>query len=1357
MAESRPSEPQQLQNQLNMYQNLFDSISQGIIYQDSQGRTLYANQAAARILGVPLDEILGSHSSADRWQAVNEDGSPCPDQELPVRQAIRTGQPVKDRIMGVLNRDAGETRWIEVSAYPQPDPDARSPLQAFAIFTDITERRQAGSALRQTLDKLRRSQEIALVGDWSWDLASDRFSASEEALRQLGFTSDSQPRFQDIVDCIHPDDRQKASEKLRAALQSGNPYLTEFRVHRRVTGELRHILSRGEIEMDTHHQAVRVFGINQDISESKKTEEALRRSEEKYRLIFNYSPLGLFYFDEEAVIIDCSENFCKILGSSRNKLIGLPLLSLPDKKMTAEVQKALAGAVGNYEDIYTVVTSGKKVPLRAVFAAAVKDGVNSGGIGIIEDISERRATEEALKESETRLRNLSDNLPGGMVYQLDFGDNDSDRRFSYVSAGVERLHGISAAAVMADPMALYGQIVAKDRQRMTENEVEALARFKPYTCEFRCRLPDGRLEWRMISAAPRRLPSGHVVWDGIEIDITERKELEAVLEKRMLALTRPIEEIEDISFHDLFNLPEIQRLQDEFARATSVASVITDPDGRPLTRPSQFTDLCNRIIRGTEKGLANCYRSDAVLGGQHTTGPIVRHCLSGGLWDAGASIVVGGHHVANWLIGQVRDESQTDEQMRAYAREIGADESAFMEAFNRVPAMSKKHFDQIAAMLFTLAGQLSAMAYQNFMQARFISERRQSENSLRQSEIRFRELVELAVDGILLGDHQGKIISANQVFCDMLGMTAEQVLGKHIGELPFDADNMREHPFRFDLLQQGQTVDMQRILIRPDGQRVYIDMRTKMMPDGTYQSIIRDNSQNRLVSEALRSTNELFSLFMHHSPIYTFIKEVSPTESRVLQASDNFVDMIGQSGRDIQGKTMKELFPADFAAKISADDWAVVQSGQVLRLEEELNGRFYTTIKFPIIQGDRTLLAGYTIDISERKQAEQEREKLQNQLLQAQKMESVGRLAGGVAHDFNNMLGVILGHTDLGLNKLEAGHAVVKNLDEIRKAAERSANLTKQLLAFARKQTIIPKVLDINATVEGMLHMLERLIGEDIDLIWRPGKNVLPVRIDPSQVDQVLANLCINSRDAVSGNGRITIESDTVVIDGEDLPAYPDAHKGEYVRLIVSDNGSGMDAETKSHLFEPFFTTKEVGRGTGLGMATVYGIIRQNDGFISVYSEPGQGTSIKVYFPCYREKPEAVLDREPVAAAEHGQATILLVEDEPAILEMTGLILEDLGYTVLTAANPVQAIEIARNYPQRIDLLITDVIMPEMNGRELTRNLLSLYPGLKRIFMSGYTAEVIAHHGVLEDGVHFIQKPFTIQELGAKISEVLSG
>ncbi len=411
----------------------------------------------------------------------------------------------------------------------------------------------------------------------------------------------------------------------------------------------------------------------------------------------------------------------------------------------------------------------------------------------------------------------------------------------------------------------------------------------------------------------------------------------------------------------------------------------------------------------------------------------------------------------------------------------------------------------------------------------------------------------------------------------------------------------------------------------------------------------------------------------------------------------------------------------------------------------------------PIRDSKGTIIGimGALEDITKEKKQEADREKLQEQLAQAQKMESVGRLAGGVAHDFNNMLNVIIGYAELGQVKTTPDNPLYADFQEILDASRRSSDIIRQLLAFARKQTIQPRVLDLNEVIEGTLKMLRRLIGEDITLYWHPGPELRSVFMDASQVDQVLANLLVNARDAIDGTGHVTIETRNVSVDEEYCTVHSGFTPGDFVMLAVSDDGSGMDRHTRENLFEPFFSTKKQGKGTGLGLATVYGIVKQNNGFIHVYSEPGGGATFKIYLPCHDGPArENGLHQETPVPPARGE-TLLIVEDEKSILKLAGKILEALGYQVIAVLDPLEALERIAHHDGDIHLLLTDVVMPRMNGRDLAKQVQEKFPDIRVLYMSGYTANVIAHHGILDTSINFIQKPFTNRDLAVKVRAVL--
>jgi len=644
-----------------------------------------------------------------------------------------------------------------------------------------------------------------------------------------------------------------------------------------------------------------------------------------------------------------------------------------------------------------------------------------------------------------------------------------------------------------------------------------------------------------------------------------------------------------------------------------------------------------------------------------------------------------------------------------------------------------------------------------------ITERRMAETALQQSEERFRLTFQASPDAININRlSDGMFVDMNEGFTVLTGYSREEVLGRTSFEIDIWRDPDDRRKLVEGLRRDGFYNDFRATFRRKNGEFGHGRMSARIIRLAGMPHIIsvtRDITEQTGTLEALRASENLLASILRTAP--TAIGVVS---NRVFVAvNDRMCAMVGYTKEELIGKSSRMLYVSD-------EDYTFVGTEKYRQITAQGTGTVETRWQrkdhevIDILMSSspidpKDLSAGVTftaLDISERKRAEAEREKLQGQLLQSHKMESVGRLAGGVAHDFNNMLGVILGHTEMLLLKTKPELPLYGDLQEIQKAAGRSADLTRQLLAFARKQTITPQVLDLNKTVEGMLNLLRRLIGEDIDLAWLPGRKLWPVHIDPSQLDQILANLCANARDAIVGCGKVTIETQCVEIDETYRAGHCEAVIGEYVLLAVSDNGVGIDKDAMEKLFDPFFTTKELGKGTGLGLAMIYGIVKQNNGYIYVYSEPGQGTTFKIYLPRYRGDAAAVAKSEQRAMPGRGHGTILLVEDEPAILKMTETMLCQLGYKVLPAASAGAALVLAEKHGGEIDLLLSDVVMPEMNGRDLAKVLSTMLPGLKCVFTSGYTENVIAHHGVLDAGMHFIQKPFTLEGLAAMIKDVLA-
>ncbi len=516
----------------------------------------------------------------------------------------------------------------------------------------------------------------------------------------------------------------------------------------------------------------------------------------------------------------------------------------------------------------------------------------------------------------------------------------------------------------------------------------------------------------------------------------------------------------------------------------------------------------------------------------------------------------------------------------------------------------------------------------------------------------------------------------------------------------------------------------------------------------------------RLVAGTVLRETKLNTLFQT-IPDLIWLKD---TQGVFITCNKAFLTFFGLTEKDIIGHNGNNLIEHVMKGyAVEKDKEAIMSNTPILSRETMMSKqdgkeRFFSAIRTPMVDARGSIIGvlGIARDITDQVRLDEERQNLHAQLLQAQKMESVGRLAGGVAHDFNNMLTVILGYAGIAMKKVELDNNLRCYLEEILKAGQHSADLTRQLLAFARKQTALPKVLDLNDTVAGMLKMLQRLIGEDINLAWHPGYNLWRIKADPSQIDQVLANLVVNARDAINGSGNIIIKTGNVFLDEDHCGIHSGLQVGKkYVLLEVTDDGIGMEKTMLEQIFEPFFTTKAPDKGTGLGLSTVYGIVTQNAGFIDTHSEVGKGTTFKIYLPKYEGDDDNAYVETISSKPQKGTVTVLLVEDSAQTLEVGKTMLDSLGHTVLSAASPSEAIRMAKEHVGVIDILMTDIIMPEMDGWELSRQIKALRPNIKPLFMSGYGTNVTGSTDELHNRV-FMQKPFSLEELTEKIQQALN-
>jgi PAS domain S-box-containing protein len=1186
-----------------------------------------------------------------------------------------------------------------------------------------------------------------------------------------------------------PAEKQAIAKKAEARRSQGHTDRYEIILHRKNGEKLPVMIGAGPRFDKQGGQYIGSMGVITDITDRKRAEEALREREEKYRLLFNMGVNAMFLVDNNTTqILECNNKASQLLGYSSQELLSM---KMTDLSTTPEAtRRACQENVSKIERVYQKKDGGLiSVDITSEHFYLADRAVH---ISAIRDITDKKHAEKALREKTIFLQNIIDTI-SDLISVTDMEGN-----FKFL--------GPSFIALGYNPDSLVGRNVMEfvhpdDYQEIAAAFADFLAtREDGRKVEYRYRRADGDYLWFETV--------GKFILDDAgnpkEIlfrskNFTARKQAEGELKRIEWMLSRkPVPDIDaqtephDQGYGDLTELnrdgiilksighERLKSFANDYLELLGTSSAIYEVNGdyalgifasgwcRMMDRASRT--LCNTPgnVEALNSGRWLCHEScwtDCSKEAIAKRAPVDIEC-NGGIRLYAVPIFAGGNVIGAINFGY-GDPPKDPEKLKMLADvyhlnhdDLVREATAYDSRPPYIIEMAKKRLNSTAKLIGSMV------------------ETKQAMDALQNSEEKHRRLFETMAQGVIYQAADGAIISANPAAERILGLTFEQMQGKTSMDPRWkmileDGTTVpgTEHPSMI-ALRNGSTVGpVVRGVFHPE-KNFHVWLSITAIPlfkpgeikpfqaYATFEDITERKQAEEQITRRELTLNKIFDVL----PIGLWFADKN---GKLLRGNPAGVKIWGAEPTvpmEEYGVFKARRLPS--GEEIAPDDWALAQTIQKgVTVTDELleidafDGQKKIILNYtaPVVHDSGEMLGAIVVnnDITHHKQAEAEREKIQAQLNQAQKMESVGRLAGGVAHDFNNMLGVILGHAELALLQADEKHELYSDLKEIQKAAKRSADITKQLLAFARKEIISPKKLDLNDTVESMLNMLRRLIGEDIDLVWQPSANLWPIKMDPSQIDQILANLCVNARDAIAGVGKLTIETGRKTFDEVYCSENQGFIPGDFVLLAVSDNGCGMDKETLDNLFEPFFTTKDVGKGTGLGLATIYGIVKQNNGFINVYSEPGQGSTFKIYLPrlvADEDIDKAVPEKKATAG---GTETILLVEDEPSILRMTRMMLERKGYTVLSAATPSEALEKAKNHSGAIDLLMTDVVMPEMNGRDLAGQITVLYPGICLLFMSGYTANVIAHHGVLDDGISFIQKPFSMADMTEKVREVL--
>ena len=1484
ITERRRSE-EALRESEERYRSLFHNHHTVMLLIDPEtGAIMDANPAAVTYYGYGKEELLTKKTT---------DLNTLPSEQ--VLQAMQRAKKEGQKHFEFQHRLAsGEIRDVEIYAEPIRI-DGRELL--YSIIHDVTARRQAEEALRKSEKKYRSlyhefqgilntipdtvcllSPDLTIV----WANLVDYSEVNLSNISEIGKLCYPQRHgcSEPCKDC--PVLRCFKSGKMETEIHSAHGRVWELRAFPIYddNGEL-----QGGLE------------VARDITESKRTEEALRESQALYQDLVETAQDLVWQCDAEGRYTYLNPAWEEVFGYKVEDMLGRRFTDFqPPEYATRDAQEFVRLLEGNFvKGLETVHLAKDGRELHLVFNAKVvrdEDGRASGTRGSAYNITERKLGEKALRESENKFRSLYLEFQGILDTIPDV--------LCLISPDLRIVWGNEATA-KAIPDKNLADIIGEHCYELRHERSEPCESCPVLRC-----FGSGKIETKEVisfgelwelRAVPIYDDQGELR-GAIEVarNITERKRMEEALEKRVVALSRPLDDAAEIDFDDLFNLEEMQRLSDLFAKSTGVAALITTPDGRPITQPSNFCRLCSSFIRQTEQGRKRCAASDASLGRYNPDGPTIHHCLSAGLFGAGASISVGGKHIANWLIGQVRDETVTEESLRNYARELSLDEEEFIAAFQEVPIMSADQFKLVAQALFNFANQLSAAAYQNVQQARFITELKQAEERL----LATQERLALALKGGDLGTwdwnvQTGEII-VNKRWTEMLGYTLEEIEPDvrfwkkliHPDEFPAVMEILNAH-------LEGQTLfyETEYRLRHKSGSWVWVLDKGKAIERDAQGKAVRacgthlDITERKMAEGALRDSEERLRLALEAAnqglydlDIQTGETKVSPEYATMLgydpdefqETNARWIERLHPDDREEVAATYQDYIRGDipnyeveFRQRTQSGDWKWILSlGKVVAWDEdgkprrmmgthtditerkkaeealresekrlreaqemahlgfwhwnvktgdvtwsdevynmfhldpkkftphinsimELSpwpedrerdqeliqkameshekgtfeqrfllpdnsiGYYYSTFQGKYDEGGNLIfIFGTVLDITERKRAEEERIKLEAQMLEVQKLESLGVLAGGIAHDFNNLLMAILGNADLALLTLSPASPAYPNVEQIVRASQRAADLCGQMLAYSGKGRFVVGHYNLSEIVQEMAQMLKVSVSKKAALRYFFDADLPAVEVDVTQMRQVIMNLITNASEALGDRtGIISVSTGVMDCDRDYLAeSYLDDKlpEGKYVYLEVADTGSGIDEETRRRMFDPFFTTKFTGRG--LGLAAVLGIVRGHQGAIKVYSEVGKGSTFKVLLPAREWVPGE--RRDGAAQSDQplsGGGTILIVDDDPEVRDVGTQMLERLGFKVLTAAHGREGLKIFQKCGDEIDCVILDLTMPEMGGEEVFRELRRLRKDVRVILSSGYNEQEVTQRFVGKGLAGFIKKPYRVANL----------
>ncbi len=1232
------------------YQSLLQSVTDGYYRSSPIGPFLEVSSSFAEMLGYTTDEIL----SPQVYNSIYlEPLKPLIEEEV-------SEFMTHPEVYRMKKKDDGEL-WVEDYARYVRNTEGKI-IYREGFCRNITHKHRAQEALNKYELFFKDSSDIIL-----FIRQADRHIVEANRAAEIAHGYSHEELLEKtIYDLRAPDTWGSVRKQMDTADANGIIFET---THHRKDGS--------NFPVEVRLQALLAGGdgivviIARDCSERKQSETLLRQSEEKYKSIFENSPLGILHFDRNGIVTECNECLADIMGSSRTAIIGLKLLELPSKELVNGIRNVLERRVSVYEGEYESHTDAKTIHVRAYFSAVPSStGQVAEGIGVFEDITESEKKDVELRRSEQRYRMSYEAAP--IPYLI----LDEEWKIKAVNQGWTSITG-------------YPEEEAIDKNFADFVSVE--------------QLQDLRVKLESLKS------TGYL--HDFEIDIvgsTGRKIAVLVEAKAGVGPQGDFQQAQ-LVFYDM---TERKRAEEALKESEQKFRILAESASAAIFM-YQNNKVCyvNRAC-----GIMTGYSDDDLL--------------QLNFWD---------------IVHP--DFSELAKELGA-ARQRGESVPNHFEIKILTKAGEARWVDYTASTA-TYRGELAVLGT-----AYDITERKNAKRRLEESEERHRLLVDKSPDAIMVLT-DGRLVYVNPAASELLKADQpEMLLGKSLAEVvsPDSKTKVTEGINEIRKTLRPMELHNEKFL-RLDGSSFDVDIvgaPITYLGRPSIQIVARDITNRRFVQEQLR---------LQSAALNTAANAIVVTDrsGMIVWANPAFESLTGYSVSEAIGKEVGTLIKSGKQdKKFYKYLWDTILSGKIWHgelINRRKDGAHYTEeMTIAPVQDEKGEISHFVAvkqDITSRKSME-------DQLLQAQKLEGIGQLAGGVAHDYNNILGVILGYAELLKRKLNEQDPARMPVEAILTATKRGADLTKQLLAFAQKGAISPKVVDLNVSIENVRGMLHRIVGENLKLEFTPGKNVWNVKLDPSQLDQMLVNLATNARDAiVGGTGAINIATSNVIVDEAFAHNKVGFIPGEYALITFSDNGQGMDAKMLKRIFEPFFTTKPKGVSVGLGLATVYGIVKRANGAITVTSAPDAGTTFYIYLPRHTE--QALMTAEEVVSDEalRANATVLLVEDQADLLELVKTSLEEYGYTVMTALSPDEALTFCEGYREPIHVLLTDVIMPGMSGRELSEKVSKLRPRIRTVFMSGYTENVLSPEGVIGEGVAFLQKPFTANELAKKIHGVL--